>query len=154
MENSGKDAAHVEDASRALKYFTASDAAAAFSVDFLDEAACRAWVLRNLHPGEARCPGCRASVEGPGAVRNFWAGERCACKLCGRKFTAVSGTFLQGAQLAFRQVFLMAALMEVREHGLDIKLIAGMIGVSPDTIRIWLRKFKVFGEEMDEDGGR
>lgn len=152
-ENSGKEALNGETGSRALKYFTTRQAAAAFTSDFLDKEACRAWILKRLHQ-DARCPDCRAAVEGAASKQNFWAGARCICRHCGRKFMAVSGTFLQGSQLHFRQVFMLAVLINLQNSGLDIKRIASIIGISPDTVRIWIKKFGGFEEDKVEDGRR
>jgi len=127
-------------------HFAPSDAAGVFSAEFLDEATCRAWVLRRLHPGDPRCPSCAALIVDATTLRNFWSGRRCVCKSCGSFFTATSGTFLQGVQLGYRKVFLLAVLADFMAAGLNVQRLAGVLGVSPDTVRIWIQKFKAIND--------
>lgn len=120
-------------------------AASSFSWRLFDDAACRRWVLETLHPHGARCPACDTLTADTPTIRNFWAGRRCVCKFCGRKFMALSGTFLQGAQISFAQVFLIVALIEM-DAGIPVPTIAAAAGVSDDTVRAWEKKFKDLGE--------
>lgn len=120
-------------------FFSLSMASEAFTAGFLDEGACRAWVLSVLHPEGAHCPWCGLRLEGATEV-SFWSGRRCSCPRCGRGFTARAGTFLHGAGLDDRQVVLIAMLLN---EGLSPARVAALSGVHPDTVRLWALKFKV-----------
>lgn len=115
--------------------------------DFLDEAACRAAVLGSLHPRGAHCPGCAMLIEDASTVNNFWAGRRCVCKRCGHWFTATAGTFLQGSQLSFAQIFLIASLVEMADADVPVSAMAAAAGVSNDTARIWIKRITAFNAE-------
>lgn len=128
----------------AIKYFFIGEAASAFGVKFLNEEACRDWVIETLHPWGESCVNCGKELDGTSAIR-FLSGNRCQCRACGHWFTARSGTFLQGSQLTYAQVFLLAALIDIMEKGLTPDRIAGLVGVTGDTVRNWIRKFKVLG---------
>ena len=130
-------------------FFTLKDAAASFSRSLLDEPARRAWVLRSIHPHGPRCPycACEPSPTEDRVIDSFWAGRRCACKSCGRFYTARTGTFLEGAHLDYRQVFLLAVLVDLMQTGLDAQRVAGIIGISADTVRLWIKRFRAFEGE-------
>ena len=126
--------------------FSPADAASAFFASSFDEAYCRLWILKKLHPGDIRCPECNATIQDNTTWHNFWKGKRCVCKACERGFTATSGTFLHGTQLDFRQLFMLAVLANYKAGGLDTKSIATAVGISPDTVRIWERRFKAIND--------
>ena len=111
---------------------------------FLDEAACREHILQAVHGTDARCPGCDVRIQDTSTLKNFWGGKRCVCKRCGRWFTALSGTFLQGMQLDFRTVLLIAVLADCPHPGLNVSYIARLAGVSPKTVRIWLQRLRLY----------
>ena len=127
-------------------FFTIADTGNAFCADLLDEAKCRAWVLEQLHPAGAYCPCCHVAIEDRTTLENFHQGERCRCKNCGKWFTATSRTFLQGTQLSYRQVYLLAVLADFLSRGIDISSIGAAVGVSADTVRLWIRRFEVFND--------
>lgn len=121
-----------------ISSFTSAAAAAAFGAKFLDEGACRDWVISRLHPDGARCPGCGLRLDDDSG---FNAGKRCVCGRCGKYFTATSSTFLQGAHLSYRQAFLLAVLIG---RGFKPQGIAEVLNISVDTVRIWIKRFRVF----------
>lgn len=123
---------------RPLPHFTTRQALLHFHPDFLDETACREWVIARLHPGGAHCPQCGLKLDSDTAFR---AGKRCHCGRCGRGFTATTGTFLEGMHFDFGQVYALALLIELK---IAPAKIASMIGVSTDTVRNWQMKFRVF----------
>lgn len=138
-------------------FFTIAEAAACFSAKFFDERICREWVIDRLHPEGARCPECGLKVDDPTTLQNFWAGRRCVCGRCGRKFTATSGTFLSGAQMSYRQAFLLAYLVDIMREPLGTSRIAAAVGVSPDTVRVWIKRFRAFEDKKqdeNEKGGK
>lgn len=104
--------------------------------DFLDAGHCRQWVLRRLHPKGARCPECGHALEDEKRVR-FWENMRIRCSYCGKYFTALTGTFLNGTHLNFQEMVLFGILWAL---GLPNRNIAGRIGCSPETIRILKNK--------------
>lgn len=126
-----------------VKGFRLSEAAAAFSYELFDEAACRMRLLEKLHPDGARCPGCGLVLDG-GARESFWAGRRCACGRCGRRFTARSGTVLDGTQLDDRQLYGLIVFINI---GFTTARIAEILKVTPNTVRFWSQKFKILSNE-------
>lgn len=126
-------------------------AAEVFNYELFDERACRAWVFGRLHPEGARCPACELVLDGAGC-QSFWAGRRCVCRRCGRKFTARSGTLLDGSQLDYRQVYVLAAFSKI---GLTPARLAEILNVTPNTVRYWSLRFDVFNKnENENEGGR
>jgi transposase-like protein len=124
--------------------FTPMHAGRARLAEFLDEEACRRWVLERLHPHGARCPRCDTLITDITTLKNFWSEGRCNCKRCDRWFTALSGTFLEGANLSIEQIFALAVLTGFMNEGVTVKRMAAAVGVSENTIRTWIRRFKVF----------
>ena len=56
--------------------FSMVDAVQAFGIDFLDETACRLWILKSLHGESAiQCPECGSELTEKGLQR-FWSGCR------------------------------------------------------------------------------
>lgn len=137
----GVPTAGPENPAKPLGYFTTRAAAAHFGPGFLNEDACREWVVSRLHPGGASCPGCGLRIEDD---KSFRAGKRCHCGRCGRWFTATTGTFLDGAHLSFGQVFLLAALIEHINHPARIAL---LVDISVDTVRLWVKKFRLLSHD-------
>ena len=125
-------------------HLTLSCAGRVVLADLLDGAACRRWVLERLHPAGPRCPGCDEFITDATTLANFWSGARCVCKTCGKWFTAVSGTFLQGSRLDCKQIFIIALFADILASGLDVGRIAAAAGASSDTVRIWIKRFKAF----------
>jgi transposase-like protein len=120
----------------------------AFSAKLFDEGVCRQWVLGKLHPGGAHCPSCKVLLQDKVTLSNFWQGKRCLCKNCGRWFTAKTCTFLQGTQMEYRQIFLLAVLIGFSENGITPERVAQCAGVSSNTVAFWHKKIKV------AEGGR
>lgn len=124
-----------------IGFFTTRQALVYFDPDFFDEDACREWVISRLHPGGAFCPGCGLKLDND---KRFRGGKRCHCGRCGRMFTAKSGTFLEGMHLDFAQVYALALLIEL---GHSPAVIAPMVGVSSDTVRLWQKKFRMLSND-------
>ena len=113
------------------------EALEAFGAGFLDPVPCRRWLLERLHPEGAVCPKCGARIRDAGLLRTFWSGQRLRCQACGKYFTAVTGTLLSGSHLGFRRFLLMLVLMSLE---LDNRTVAGMVGCSQETVRLWHEK--------------
>ena len=112
-------------------------AAAAFGPRFLDPDACRQWVIETLHPNGARCPECKTPVN-DGQLPAFWKGGRLQCAACQKWFTALTQTVVSGCHADFRSFFLIAVLIGL---GIDNKTIAEKCGITPETVRMWRKKF-------------
>lgn len=116
-----------------LNFFTTADVADIFGPNFLDGSVCRQWILKRLHPAGAFCPGCRSALSGVAAAR-FWQGRPASCRVCGREFTARTGTILAGKNLSYRDIVLLAWLMAAGKTNSEI---AGVIGCNRETVRLW-----------------
>lgn len=125
--------------SRVCGVFTARQAVEAFSADYLNIASCTLWVLNQLHIEGPHCPECEARIEDKTTLENFWKLERCNCKNCGKWFNALTGTILHKVQIKPHEAFILATLSGLH---VDIKEIARIVQVHPDTVRLWQMKFK------------
>jgi transposase-like protein len=111
----------------------------ALNADFFDEARCREWILKKLHPGGAFCPVCQRSINDGRRRYHFWNGDRLNCEHCGKYFTALTGQIFSGTHLDFNRLFLLAVLTGA---GIKDKIIANKLKLSPESIRLWRIKFK------------
>lgn len=119
--------------------FSLRTAGAALGPDKLDEAACRLWVLHQLHPEGARCPACGAPVNSGRPLASWQAMKRVCCNSCGKYFTAATGTILQKMKISVRQLMLIAWGLCL---GLGISHIAGICGVDESTVWHWRVKLE------------
>jgi transposase-like protein len=110
----------------------------AFSADCLRKAVCLEWLATQLHPEGARCPGCGREVDGKQLIR-WKAFERLQCHGCGKFFTAITGTWMSGAKISPKQIFVLAVLIQM---DVETPVIASAVGVSEVTVRFWADKFK------------
>lgn len=115
-----------------------ADVTASPMIAFFDEAVCREWILKRLHPDGERCPGCGEQIPGK-ALGRFYAAERVKCFRCGKFFTALTGTFLSGCQLSFAEVIALAMFLSPE---FTDKKIADVLGMSAANVRIWRAKFE------------
>ena len=126
--------------------FDLHDVAMSFSADFLDEDTCRRWILGIIyHEKDFSCPQCSAPLTGKGLLR-FRAAQRVRCHACGKFFTALTGTFLQGCHLTFRQIILLAVFLY---FGIRHEAIANKVGISEETVRLWQKKFQAIKQIRD-----
>ncbi len=109
---------------------------AGFGPRCLDEVACARLLAYGLKPDGLICPscGCQAS-----AVVYPLPPRRIRCTGCGRRFTAFSGTVLEGCKLPVPQVALMLLLLAL---GHDNATVAALAGVSAETARVWRAKLE------------
>lgn len=129
----------LTDKRKDLCIFLPEDVASNFSAAFFDEEACRLWILRRLHPSGAHCPSCRAELQGDVTLRRFWSAGRLKCPKpgCKKYFTALTGTFLSGCHLTFRQLY---GLFLFLHFNLSARYIAGAVGITPESVHLWRRK--------------
>ena len=125
--------------------FDTSDVVSSLCVDFINESSCRDWVLKRLHPNGACCPGCGVALPEK-SLQRFWMADRVKCCQCDKFFTALTGTFLSGCQLDFREVILLAILLS---PDITDKIIADVLKMSPANVRIWRAKFEMMGKLKD-----
>ena len=126
--------------------FDLHEVALSFNADFLDEESCRRWILDNIyHEKDFSCPQCSAPLTVKGLLR-FRTAERVRCHACGKFFTALTGTFLQGCHLTFRQIILLAVFLY---FGIRHTVIAGKVGISEETVRLWQKKFQAIKKIRD-----
>lgn len=123
------------------KFFRASELLEVFSAEFLDEARCTEWILKRMHPEGAFCPACKNKIEDETTLNNFWWLRRCKCKHCNKWFSAYSGTFLYNSHLTPQQAVLLAVQIA---QGNPRKVIAKMLGIHPDTVRLWQKRFGMY----------
>ena len=128
--------------------FTPTEILNAFGADFLDEAFCRHWILKKLHPGDEQlCPQCRIPITG-NALQHFWEAKRVRCGTCGKFFTALSGTTIGGCHLDFRSLIILGIFLGL---GIRYELIATRLGINPETVRLWQKKFEAI-EKLSHSG--
>ena len=122
--------------------FDINDVLHDFQANFLNEVVCREWVLKRLHPTGAYCPGCGVAIPEK-SLQRFWMSERVKCCQCNKFFTALTGTFLSGCQLDYREVILLAILLST---DMSDKTIAEILNMSAANVRIWRNKFEIMGK--------
>jgi hypothetical protein len=113
-----------------------------FNATFLDEAACRTWILKGLHGDNAHCPGCGIIILDAKRLQHFWFGERLTCQdqpRCKKHFTALTETFFTHCHMTFSEMFLMMFLLGA---GFKDRLIAEKLKISQESVRLWRLKFK------------
>jgi len=111
----------------------------ALNAEFFDKEKCREWILKKLHPAGAFCPRCKRAIDDDCRLDHFWNGDRLNCRHCGKYFTALTGQLFSGAHLNFSGLFLLAALSGA---GINDKVIAMKLNITPESCRLWRIKFK------------
>ncbi|MBJ6798632.1 IS1 family transposase [Geomonas propionica] len=112
-----------------------------FTVDVLDEDACRAWFLRKLHLHGAHCPECGREVVSERKLATFWGLGRVKCsdESCNKTFSALTGTVLSGLGIEFRALYL---LLFMAGCGVNVNRIAPQLGISVSAAYLWAKKAK------------
>lgn len=123
---------------RKTGFFVPRDVLRAFGANFFDEYTCRHWVLHKIHGDRAFCPSCGTEITGDMAKGRFYSGGRLRCCVCGKHFTALTGTFLNGTHMGFKDLILLSVLLGL---DLEVKKIADFLGRNPETVRLWKHKF-------------
>lgn len=119
-------------------FFLPRDVLRVFGTSFFDEHACRYWMLQKIHGNQAFCPGCNTEITDIRKRSKFYSGGRLRCYVCGKHFTALTGTFLNGTHMGFKDLILLSVLLGL---GLEVKKIADILGRNPETVRLWKHKF-------------
>lgn len=110
-----------------------------FWVEALDIHACREWILQRLHPDGAYCPKCNKRIIGDDALDSFWEERRTHCKLCGKYFTARTGTLIKNTRLDAREIFLLCVTVEL---SVPDKKIAEILKIHLDSVRSWKKRLE------------
>jgi transposase-like protein len=118
--------------------FTPQDVLNIFNVNFMDYDFARLWVLKRLHPNGANCPACSEPIP-ENKLYRFWSNQRISCRICGKYFTALTGTFIAGCQMDFRGIILLSFLLSL---GIHDQVIAKTIDISKENVRLWRLRFK------------
>ena len=127
-----------------LGAFTPAEVGAEMCYELIKFAEVSRWLVTRLHPSGMWCPRCSADL-GDSAQRweRWYALEQVRCPECGKKFTASTGTLLEGAKLEPREIFLLADYLD-----LDVppKRIAARLKIDLATVRSWQQKFLAVAE--------
>ena len=121
-----------------------------FGYELIKYSECSRWLVTQLHPAGMLCPSCSVDMASIGRQheierrREHWqALEQVRCPACGKKFTAATGTIIDGSKLEAREIYLLAVLL-----WLDVpaRRIAEVLRIHPDTVRNWQLKFQAQAE--------
>lgn len=120
------------------KLFEMGAAARSFGLDMIKWDECALWVISQLHPTGARCPHCSAEISSDRQGR-FFEGKQLRCPDCSKKFTALTGTLLNGSKLELREIYLIAVLSSLGVSGARI---AAQLHCHVDTVTNWQHHFQ------------
>ena len=120
----------------------------AFGPDFLDGDRCRDWLFWQLHPAGPACPWCGKAINSPRTLASFRQLGRVQCTVCGRFFTALSGTLLSKTGLDPAGYVLLCLLLAV---GMGDQAIARKLGVNRETVRRWRQRFAALELASSQD---
>jgi transposase-like protein len=111
----------------------------ALGPEFLDASRCRDWLVGHLHPQGPACPWCGIALTSPRSRATFRQLGRVQCIICGRFFTALSGTTLNKTGLEPAGYVLLCLLISL---GLGDQAIAQKLNVNRETVRRWRLRFQ------------
>lgn len=110
-----------------------------FSIEMLNEEACRNWFLKKIHPDGVFCPHCHGEVTSEKRRTRFWEMLRTTCPLCSRSFSAVTGTELNGIGIDFRALYLLLFMVN---NGAKPINICKQLRISSGAAYVWANKAK------------
>jgi len=125
------------------KLFTLAEAGESFGMDMVKFEDCARWIIARLHPKGAACPHCSTVISGESRLEKWYLFEQLRCQSCHVKFTAATGTHLNGSKLEIREIYLVAALSSL---GVSPLKIASTLRVHVDTVANWQSKFRAHQE--------
>lgn len=126
-----------------IKLFTLAVAGKSFGLDMIGFSECCRWVISQLHPAGAFCPHCSAILTDGNRLEKFYRFEQIRCLECGTKFTAATGTMLNGSKLEVREIYLIAILSHL---DVSVQKIASTLRIHVDTVHNWQAKFRAHQE--------
>lgn len=136
----------IKEITKSCPSFSVAQIGQVFDANFLDESACRLWILKALHnKPPVICPECGSKLS-ESCCGRFWEAKRIRCTNCGKFFTALTKTILSGCHLNFRSIMLLAVLLH---YGFKTDLIAKKLDISSETVRLWQKKLSSL-EKLNE----
>jgi len=67
--------------------------------ELLNSQSCLNWLLLKLHPNGIHCYKCRQALP-ENSIKKFAELRRVQCKACGKRYTAFTGTIMEGAKIS------------------------------------------------------
>lgn len=125
------------------KLFTLAAAGESFGLDMVGFSECSRWIISQLHPAGAFCPHCSAMLTDSNRLEKFYRFEQIRCPECAIKFTAATGTMLNGSKLEIREIYILAVFSNL---GVSAQKIASILKIHVDSVRNWQAKFKAHQE--------
>ena len=113
-----------------------------FSIEMLDEDACRNWFLKKIHANGVHCPECGREITSARKLETFWAMRRTSCPHCGRSLSALTGTALNKITIEFRALYLLLFMIGHGGRGVHVNNIAKQLGISTGAAYFWANKAK------------
>jgi transposase-like protein len=129
---------------RGAGHFTPAEVGAKFQFELLDRGEVCRWFVTRLHPQGFQCPNCSRDLTDSARRLEKWESlEQVRCPHCLTKFTAKTGTLLEGCKLEPREVFLLANYLDLE---VPPRRIAERLRVDIGTVRSWQQKFQALAE--------
>ncbi len=110
--------------------------------ELLNSQSCLNWLLLKLHPNGIHCYKCRQALP-ENSIKKFAELRRVQCKACGKRYTAFTGTIMEGAKISPDDFFLLAFLFT---FDLRTKDIVEITRLSRQVIAVWRRKISIWQE--------
>lgn len=130
---------------KVLAAFTPAEVGAEVHFELLKFTEVAKWLVTRLHPSGMWCPRCSHDLGVDSAQRweRWYSLEQVRCPACGKKFSATTGTLLEGSKLEPREIFMLADYLD-----LDVspRRIAARLKVDIGTVRSWQQKFQAVAE--------
>lgn len=101
--------------------------------DLLEEARCRRWLIKRLHPDKINCPYCDTPAEDYQGD-DLFEGKWIICKSCQKHYSAFTGTCLSGLHLRYSEFVQLCLFFAA---GWPVKKIADRLKRSDSSIRSW-----------------
>jgi len=96
---------------------------------FKDEQTCKDWYEQQRWGGSIACPHCGNA----GKIYRTNRGFKCGEKLCGKKFTVISGTIFENTKISLRLWFGAMYLISTSKKGVSSLQLAEQLGVTQKT---------------------
>jgi len=130
---------------KVLAAFTPAEVGAEVRFELLKFREVAQWLVTRLHPSGMWCPRCShdMGVDSPRRWEKWYALEQVRCPDCGKRFTAATGTLLDGSKLEPREIFMLADYLDLE---VPPRRIAARLKLDIGTVRSWQQKFQAVAE--------